>query len=71
MKRYWLFQFFKYEACGGMDDFTGSFDTIDEAMEKIDEEDKDPNGREFAHIVDSETGRKVVAAGITRKGNSK
>ncbi len=31
-KRYWLFMWYRYEADGGMFDFVGSFDTIDQAI---------------------------------------
>ena len=33
MKRYLLFEWVDCEECGGMNDFTDSYDTIDEAIE--------------------------------------
>ncbi len=34
MKRYMLFEFDKYYPCGGMSDFTGSFDSLEECLNK-------------------------------------
>ena len=42
-KRYWLFTWWPYEAQGGMNDFDGSFDTVQDAINhaKLDESSRD------------------------------
>ncbi len=42
-KRYLVFQCSCYYPAGGLDDLTGSFDTIEEAIQKIKEDKRDYN----------------------------
>lgn len=54
-KRYWLFQMYsEYDGNGGMDDFAGSFDTLEAAMFPID------SVLTAAHVFDSVTHRIVA-----------
>lgn len=67
-KRYWVFGFSEYYPSGGMQDFVGSFDTVEEAREYV----KDPKtyaelmgltdrhySQEYYDIVDSTTGESM------------
>jgi len=68
MKRYLLFYGEIYYACGGMDDFLGDYDTIEEAKKAVEEKinaDKYYDTIEemwqykWAHIWDTETRSEV------------
>ncbi len=54
-KRYWLFQWYNYEASGGLNDFVESFDTVEDAIAY-------DIGYTWdrGHIFDSETRRLVT-----------
>jgi len=49
MKRYMLFGYWKYYPSGGMHDFIDSFDTIDEAWQRILD---NPEHHDIHHIYD-------------------
>lgn len=60
-KRFWLFLNADYEASGGMLDFKDSFDTLDEAINRVVRLNEESQySVEEGHIFDSLT-RKIVA----------
>lgn len=48
MKKYIVFSWYSYEACGGMNDIADSFDTIEEARNEA-------NDYTNSHIVNRDT----------------
>ena len=61
-KRYWLFRWYYHQAAGGLNDFVGSYDTIESAMaETVD------NYMDRGHILDSKTQR--LAAWVNPDGS--
>ena len=57
LKRYLVFHGIDYEAGGGWEDFQDSFDTLEEAREKVQ---RTPKGTlDWWHIVDSQAGQIV------------
>lgn len=50
IRRYWVFNIYKYYPSGGMGDFEGSYDTIEEIPPKSDQYD-------FREVFDSHTMR--------------
>lgn len=48
-KKYILFQYLAHEACGGLDDIRGSFDSLEEAKAKADD------FYDYNEIVDRDT----------------
>ena len=52
MKKILLFWGMDYEERGGWDDFLGSFDTVEEAKNFLNDTKKNPSS-EWAHIVES------------------
>lgn len=61
MKRYWLFYYNDDYPIGGMDDFEGSFDTLEEAIERSKEKVANITGSCY-HVFDSQT-YEIVAEG--------
>lgn len=53
MKRYLLFCFDGYYPVGGWNDFRGSYDTLQEAVEK--------RSFDYYHVIDSTTGTEVAS----------
>ena len=60
-KRYALFQFDRYEACGGAWDFVGMFDSAEEAMAAF--KPRDTDNRPVAHVFDLLTEKVVFFRG--------
>jgi hypothetical protein len=54
MKRYLLFAYDRYYPSGGMNDFVGDFDTLDEL--KIAAKNKDVKYYDYIKYLDTETG---------------
>jgi hypothetical protein len=54
MKQFWLFAFEDHDAAGGMRDFVGSYDTVEEAMRAPTEY------RDWKHVFDSYSQRVVA-----------
>jgi peptide subunit release factor RF-3 len=52
MKRYWLFVYPMYYPMGGMEDFKGSFDTINDSIQELNNMNLQKDTHEF-HILDS------------------
>ncbi len=50
MNRYWLFAGLAYYPMGGMDDFKGSFQGLEEAMQGVRKEDLE---EDWGHIFDT------------------
>lgn len=63
-KRFWLFLNAEYEAEGGMDDFRGSFDTLQEAVEEVNKMNHSDDVEE-GHIYDSLTHQ--IMGGVSRR----
>lgn len=60
MKRYLAFAGANYYPCGGMNDFIGSFDILEEAINKINEYDDNwGNLFDCGHVLDYES-EKIV-----------
>jgi len=59
MKRYWLFAGDNYYPTGGMGDFIGSYDSVDDAINSH-ARTNDPTG-EWGEVIDSITGDQVKA----------
>lgn len=57
MKRYWLFSGDRYYPSGGMDDFKGCFDTVEEALLKMVE--IQSSGADWWHLYDALEERRV------------
>lgn len=64
MKRYWLFAGKDYYPNGGIEDFKGDFDSVEDAKAAFDNaqaaEKIDNRKSDWAHIVDSTTAQIVV-----------
>ena len=58
MRRYWLFAHNNYYARGGLQDFIDSFDTLEEAAEKVRSLEAHCTGSK-AHLLDSENPQEV------------
>lgn len=56
VKRYVVMGGSVYYACGGFQDYRGSFDTEDEAKARVEEFLKEHGDYSWAHYVDLETG---------------
>jgi hypothetical protein len=73
MKRYWLFTYGRYYPGGGMNDFAGQFDTVEEALAKLKERCADDDEamhsapEEIGHVVDMVDGL-VIAYGKSSFG---
>lgn len=52
MKRYWLFLISEYKASGGMEDFTYDFDELEDAKNKVIQ--NNPEKYIWSHIFDSQ-----------------
>lgn len=61
MKRFLLFVGQAYYPHGGFNDFFGSFDTLEEAVQNAQEPSKYGYCHDWAHIIDSEKGVVVYA----------
>lgn len=64
-KRYWLFTFAQYEPSGGMLDFAGSFDSLEQCMDAVDAELRNPSEKnpfccECGNVYDSLEGKTIA-----------
>lgn len=57
MKRYLVFAYVTYNGNGGWNDFVGSFDELEQARKRKEEEEE--NSTVCSHVVDSEIGQIV------------
>lgn len=73
LKRYFVFIFRAYQEEGGWLDFSNSFGTIEESLEVITAEMRDPLSVHYsdsiAHVVDSQTGT-IVANMHSNRGEA-
>jgi len=57
LKRYWVFLYATYYPGGGMNDFAGSFETVEEAFRCVEKEFEGPWGsHDNFHILDTRDG---------------
>lgn len=65
MKQYLLFAYPGYYPCGGWNDFCGEFDTVEDALLRLVDMDRDQ--AEFWHIIDSRSMNCIKGKGYFKK----
>lgn len=64
MKRYMIFVYYHHDSIGGMNDYWGSVDTIEEAKDILETAYRDFS--EVGHILDTQTGELTFRSGVSR-----